>query len=145
MIMQIQFEAKLKDLNGKEIIFSNKNFAGTAHLLLFYHSHCLGCTGRAIPLAYEFQKQYSGLKVLLIHANLGVHQLQKQEILSVFVDGISPLPIYIDENAFLYKQFNAEGTPHWIILNDKAEVNNSIFGSQANAKNRLMYSLDELS
>lgn len=142
--MQIQFKAKLKNLNGSDLVFSNENLAGEPHLLLFYHTHCLGCTGRAIPLAYEFQKQYSTLKVLLIHANLGVHQLQQQEILSVFVEGKSPLPIYVDENASLYKQFNAEGTPHWIFLNEKGEVENSIFGSQANAQNRLMYSLDGL-
>ena len=143
--MDIHFNTQLKTLEANNFIFSKKSLARKPHLLLFYHTQCLGCTGRAIPLAYQFQQDYPELQVLLIHTNLGSSKPSTAEILSVFVEGKSPLPIYIDEKAELHHQFKCEGTPHWILLNEAAEVQNSIFGSQANAQNRLMYSLDQLS
>lgn len=142
--MKFQFNLELMNLKGKTKVFSYSSLQGKKHLLLFYHTQCLGCIGRAIPLAYQLQKSHPEIEVLLIHSNLGSWKPTKQEILSVFVGGESPLPIYIDKNAELYHLLNCEGTPHWIFLNEKAEIENSIFGSQANAQNRLMYTLDQL-
>lgn len=141
--METQFNVQLKDLDQQSHSFSSKSLAGKKHLLLFYHTQCLGCTGRAIPLAYQFQKDFPEMNVILIHVNLGSLHPTTEEILSVFVDGKSSLPIFIDENAALYHHFNCEGTPHWVFLDEKVQVQNSIFGSQANAQNRLMYTLEQ--
>jgi len=43
-----------------------------------------------------------------------------------------------------YEKFKAEGTPHWLIFDKNRELKYSIFGSQANAHNRLLYALEEL-
>jgi hypothetical protein len=44
----------------------------------------------------------------------------------------------------VYDQFNAEGTPQWLLISEKGELFRSIFGSQDNAKNRLYYALESL-
>lgn len=113
-------------------------------LFLFYHTSCLGCTGRAIPLAYDFQKEYKELQVILVHSELAPKQLSKEEILSVFVNNESPLPIFIDRQHKLYDLIEAEGTPFWVLIKASGEIINKIFGSQQNAQNRLHYSLMSL-
>lgn len=140
--MEVLPQLQVKSLTTQHYISLPELVLGSKHLLLFYHTHCLGCTGRAIPLAYELQQNHPAIEVLLIHTNLGAFHPSANDILSVFVDAKSPMPIYIDEDAALYHHFHCEGTPHWIFLNEKGQVENSIFGSQANAQNRLMYMLD---
>lgn len=112
-------------------------------LLLFYNNQCLGCTGRAIPLAYELQKQFSSIQVIGIHANFG-HAVTEEEIRSIFTIDELPFPIYIDEKHKLYDFFRSEGTPQWILLRPNGTVFRSIFGSQQGAQNRLYYALEEL-
>lgn len=113
-------------------------------LLLFYNNSCLGCTGRAIPLAYEIQKENPELKVIGIHSNFGDKIATEEDIRSIFTIDELPFPIYIDEEHKLYDQFECEGTPHWILITKKGRIFNSIFGSQSGAQNRLYYSIDEL-
>ena len=52
----------VKDLDGtpKDLILKYKN---EILLLIIYNNDCLGCTGRAIPLAYEFQQKYPSIKL----------------------------------------------------------------------------------
>ncbi len=110
-------------------------------LALFYHTSCLGCTGRAIPLAYQLHQEHPELQVILIHSELGKREIPATELLNVFVDQKSPLPIYRDVAHVLYDKVQAEGTPHWILWNRQGIILKSIFGSQSNAQNRLYYTL----
>jgi hypothetical protein len=104
----------------------------------------LGCTGRAIPLAYEFQKKYPSIQVAGIHANFVNREATKASIKNIFTSGEIPFPIYIAAHHKVYDQFNAEGTPQWLVISEKGDLFRSIFGSQANAQNRLFYALESL-
>src|SRR5690606_30050803 len=113
-------------------------------LILFYNNQCLGCTGRAIPLAYKLSKSYPKLSVVATHSTFGNHTITKQDILDIFTSKEAPFPIYLDQHHKWFDFFNCEGTPHWILLNQNAEVYRSVFGSQENAQNRLYYAIEEL-
>lgn len=112
-------------------------------LALFYHTSCLGCTGRAIPLAYQLQQEHPDLQVILIHSELAKKEISSAEILEIFIDKKSPLPLYKDTGHRLYDLVKAEGTPHWVLFDSKANILKSIFGSQTNAQNNLHYTLLE--
>lgn len=133
----------VKDLDGDpiDLITTYKN---KVLLLIIYNNDCLGCTGRAIPLAYEFQQQYPSIQVAGIHADFVNREGTKASIKSIFTSGENPFPIYIDEHHKVYDQFNSEGTPQWILISEKGELFRSIFGSQDNAQNRLYYALESL-
>jgi len=114
------------------------------NLILFYNTYCLGCTGRAIPFAYELTKDFPELNLIVIHTNFGNQLFSKSEILDIFRSKQSPFEIYIDPNAEAYKYFECEGTPHWIVLDQKLQQFRSIFGSQHQAQHRLFYALESL-
>ena len=113
-------------------------------LVIIYNNDCLGCTGRAIPLAYEFQQKYPGIQVVGIHADFVNREGTKASIKAIFTSGENPFPIYIDKQHQVYDQFNAEGTPQWLLISENGTLFRSIFGSQDNAKNRLFYALESL-
>lgn len=113
-------------------------------LLIIYNNDCLGCTGRAIPLAYEFQQTFPMIQVVGIHVDFPNRTATKANIKSVFTSGEVPFPIYIDQYHQVYDQFNSEGTPQWVLISEEGELFRSIFGSQANAQNRLYYALESL-
>ena len=121
-----------------------KKYSNKPLLLLFYNNACLGCTGRAIPLAYQFKQDYKDIEVIGIHSNFTSNDVSKEDILSIFTINELPFPIYIDKDHKMYDFFNSEGTPQWILLTSKGEVYRSIFGSQDNAQNRLYYALENL-
>lgn len=142
--MNNQIESILvKNLDGIAVdlmtIYKNKVL-----LLIIYNNDCLGCTGRAIPLAYEFQQKYPSIQVAGIHADFVHREGTKASIRSVFTSGENPFPIYIDEHHKVYDQFNAEGTPQWLLISEKGELFRAIFGSQENAQNRLYYAVESL-
>lgn len=116
----------------------NKNL-----LILFYNNNCLGCTGRAIPLAYKAMQEFSEIQVVAIHSNFG-KSATKEEILEIFTSKELPFPIYIDENHKIFDLYQCEGTPHWVIINRNQQVVKSFFGSQEISQTRLWYSLNEL-
>lgn len=113
-------------------------------LLIFYNNQCLGCTGRAIPLAYELQNQFKSIQVIGIHSDFGQNQSNEKEIKAIFTSGEIPFPIYLDRNHKVYDEFNAEGTPQWILIAKNRTIFRSIFGSQLGSQNRLQYALEEL-
>lgn len=133
----------VKDLDGVAVDLMAR-YKNKALLLIIYNNDCLGCTGRAIPLAYEFQQKHPKLQVAGIHADFPNREGTKENIKSVFTSGENPFPIYIDEQHQVYNQFNAEGTPQWLLITEKGELFRSIFGSQDNAQNRLYYALESV-
>ena len=117
---------------------------GSPLVLIIYNNACLGCTGRALPLAYHYQQTYKHLTVIGIHSNFGEAVVTKEDIKSIFTSGEVPFPIYIDENHQVYNQFNADGTPQWLLITSDGYLYKSIFGSQEGAQNRLSYALETL-
>ena len=134
---------KVTDFENNEVDLLEK-YPNKPILLLFYNNACLGCTGRAIPLAYQFKQDYKNIEVIGIHSNFTSNDVSKKDILSIFTIKELPFPIYIDRDHKTYDFFNSEGTPQWILLTSKGEVYRSIFGSQDNAQNRLYYALENL-
>ena len=112
-------------------------------LLLFYNNDCLGCTGRAIPLAHELNQEFDDLQVIGIHSNFGNRSAGPEDIASIFTIDL-PFPIFIDEEHKLYDAFAAEGTPHWALIAPDLSIFRSFFGSQGGAQNRLPYAIEEL-
>ncbi len=134
----------LKTLDGNNFdpLFEYK---GNPLCVVFYHTSCLGGTGRALPLAYNLSREFPGIRFVVVHVNSPSMLLSHQEILSVFVNSTPPSPIYLDPEATNFKKYHAEGTPYWLIFDNHGNIVNSIFGSQENAQNRLYYILEELS
>lgn len=139
---QIQSIA-VKDLDGVAVDLMTA-YKNKVLLLIIYNNDCLGCTGRAIPLAYQFQQDYPSIQVAGIHADFVNREGTKENIKSVFTSGEIPFPIYIDAGHKVFDQFASEGTPQWILISKKGELFRSIFGSQENAQNRLYYALESL-
>lgn len=133
----------VQDFNGNKIDLLSK-YKNEALLLLFYNNQCLGCTGRAIPLANKLQKQFKNIKVIGIHSNFGNNNITEKDIKSIFTIDYLPFPIYVDVNHKVYDKFKCEGTPHWIVISKDLKLSHSIFGSQTGAQNRLLYALEEL-
>ena len=131
------------DLDGNAVDLM-KEHQKQVQLLLIYNNDCLGCTGRAIPLAYEFQLQYPSIQVAAIHSDFKNREGNKENIKSIFTTGQIPFPIYIDQHHKVYDQFQAEGTPQWLLITTNGDLFRSVFGSQDNAKNRLFYALESL-
>ena len=133
----------VKDLDGVDVDLM-KLYNSKVLLLIIYNNDCLGCTGRAIPLAYEFQLAYPSIQVAGIHADFDNREGTKENIKSIFTSGEIPFPFYIDQHHKVYDQFQAEGTPQWLLITENGELFRSVFGSQDNAKNRLYYGLESV-
>ncbi|MDD3320223.1 MAG: TlpA disulfide reductase family protein [Paludibacter sp.] len=134
---------EVTDLDGRKVDIMTE-YKGKPLVLIFYNNSCLGCTGRAIPLAFDFQQENASIQVIGIHSNFGKNETTKEDIKSIFTSGEVPFPIYIDENHRVYDQFESEGTPQWILITAEGELFRSIFGSQDGAQNRLFYAIEEL-
>lgn len=131
----------VKDFQGQTLdlrqVYAQENL-----LIIIYNNDCLGCTGRAIPLAYDFQQQYPNIKVVGIHSDFPNREGTKENIEAIFTTKTVPFPIYIDENHQVYDQVEADGTPQWLIIDKEGNLVKSIFGSQDAAQNRLFYTLE---
>ena len=131
------------DLDGRELDLLTE-YKDKALVLIIYNNSCLGCTGRAIPLAYDFQQRNPSIQVIGIHSDFGGAKTTKEAIKSIFTSGEVPFPIYMDENHQVFDQFESAGTPQWILITPKGDLFRSIFGSQDGAQNRLFYAIEEL-
>jgi peroxiredoxin len=131
------------DLDGNPIDLRQK-YNGKILLAVLYNNDCLGCTGRAIPLAYKLQKMFESIQVIGIHCDFVSREGSKESIKKIFTSGEIPFPIYMDKNHRVYDQFQSEGTPQWLLINEKGELLRTIFGSQEGSQNRLIYAIGEL-
>lgn len=113
-------------------------------LVLLYNNQCLGCTGRALPFAYQLQQDFPAIQVIGIHVNFSKTNTSPADIAGIFTSGELPFPIFLDEEAKIYHEYRSEGTPHWLIFDQNHHLFRSIFGSQDNAKNRILYALEDL-
>ncbi|RUA34209.1 MAG: hypothetical protein DSY77_06305 [Bacteroidetes bacterium] len=133
----------VQDFDYKDFNLLEK-YKGKPLLIIIYNNQCLGCTGRAIPLAYEYQQEYPNLQVVGIHSIFNMKPVSEDDIKSIFTTKELPFPIYLDQNHQVYDQFESEGTPQWLLITSEGYLYRSIFGSQLGAQNRLMYALDAL-
>lgn len=133
----------VQDFSGNQIDLI-KEYQGKAILAIIYNNQCLGCTGRAIPLAYQLQKENVGLQVVGIHSNFTHAKVTENDIKSIFTIEELPFPIFLDEGHLVYDQFDSQGTPQWLLITKEGRLFRSIFGSQEGAQNRLFYALEQL-
>lgn len=136
-------DVELLGLNEEKETMSSLIKEDKLNLVLFYNSGCLGCTGRAIPLAYDLSQEFDFIELIVIHSNFRPAPFTSEEVLQEFRDNKSPFNIYREEKNELFKHFECEGTPHWLIMNDKGEVLHSFFGSQERSQMKLEYAIRE--
>lgn len=133
----------LTDLEGVETTLLNLLKEEHLNLILFYNNDCLGCTGRALPLAYELQQEYSFIQLIVVHSTFGQRSYSIDDLKGIFTSGEAPFPIYREPTHELYDFFDCNGTPHWILMDDKGNVTHSIFGSQDGAQMKLDFAIRE--
>jgi peroxiredoxin len=133
----------VKDFDGNQVDLISK-YRNKILLIILYNNDCLGCTGRAIPLAYEFQRTYSSIQVIGVHSDFENSVGTQENIKKIFTSGEIPFPIYIDERHRVYDQFHAEGTPQWLLISSDGNLYRSIFGSQGGSQNRLYYAIEAI-
>ncbi|MRT92906.1 redoxin domain-containing protein [Ancylomarina sp. 16SWW S1-10-2] len=134
---------QVQDFNSTEINLMEE-YKGKPLLIIIYNNQCLGCTGRAIPFAYQCQQKFETLQVIGIHSNFGKNRTTEEDVKSIFTINELPFPIYLDQEHKVYDLFQSEGTPQWLLITADGQLSRSIFGSQEGAQNRLMYALEEL-
>ncbi|GEO19841.1 TlpA family protein disulfide reductase [Cyclobacterium qasimii] len=133
----------VRDFNNKSIDLV-KEYKGKPLLLIIYNNQCLGCTGRAIPLAYELQKENEEIQVVGIHTSFNAIQVTESDIKSIFTIDELPFPIFLDNGRTVYDQFDSSGTPQWVLITKDGKLSRTIFGSQEGAQNRLYYAIEQL-
>lgn len=120
-------------------------YAGKPLLMLFWNIGCAGCTGRAVPAAKRFAKQYPDLQVVGVHTTFEGPFGRDPEDVKKVVDYLNiEYPIVLDEGHVTFDAYEAGGTPHWVIIDADGDVRKSFFGSMAGSMQRLEYSLAEL-
>lgn len=139
---------KLPDWEIKSLDYrpapSLHHFEGQPLLILFFNLGCIGCRGRAIPYAVRFSELYPHLQVVGIHSNFaGIDYLPGQISSFLYHQGIS-FPVFQDEGKKTFDKYQAEGTPHWLLVSSEGILLKSVFGSMGNAIHRLDYGLTEL-
>ena len=134
---------ELLDLNEQSHTLSSLIKKDKLNLVLFYNTNCLGCTGRAIPLAYRLSQENDFISLIVIHSNFRPALFDSEEILSIFTDQKSPIEVYREERNELYSFFECEGTPHWLLMDGEGEILHTFFGSQDGAQLKLEYAIRE--
>jgi|TARA_R110002096_G_scaffold16249_5_gene55609 peroxiredoxin len=133
----------VRDFNNNSVDLIKK-YKGKLLLAIIYNNQCLGCTGRAIPLAYELQKENEEIQVVGIHTSFNSSQASESDIKSIFTVDALPFPIFLDNGRAVYDQFESSGTPQWVIITKEGKLSRTIFGSQEGAQNRLYYAIEQL-
>ena len=120
------------------------DFSGHPLLTLFFNIGCPACLGRAVPYAINLQKQFPHLQLLGIHTRFEGRAFPAEQI-QLNLDRLKvDFPVVIDQGHQTWSAYDAGGTPHWVLINSKGEIEKSIFGSMPNSLQRLDYSLIEL-
>ena len=119
-------------------------FLGKPLLILIFNVGCLGCLGRALPFSLKLLDAYPDLQVIAIHTHTPGPDYPPARIEAVKKANHLPYPVYLDQGHETYDRYRAEGTPHWVLLDAEGKVRRSIWGSMANAQQRLDYALAEL-
>ena len=122
------------------------DFKGKPLLILFFYLGCPGCTGRAIPFANKMVYEHGDkISVLGIHSNVEGPEYSDDDIIGTLNSLYVRFPFFKDAGfATTFHDYQAAGTPHWILVNKDSKVIRSIFGSDTNrGLLRLDYAINE--
>ncbi len=120
-------------------------YRGRPLLLLFFNIGCAGCTGRAIPYTLELHERYPQLHIVAIHSSFSVSSTYPVGQIKAVLDYFKiPYPVLLDEGETTFERYQAEGTPHWVLIDAEGRVLKSFFGSMEGAVQRMEYTLLEL-
>ena len=110
------------------------DFKGKPLLILFFYLGCPGCTGRAIPFANRMVLEHGDkINVLGIHSNFEGPEYSNDNVISTLNSLHVKFPFFKDSGfATTFHDYQAAGTPHWILVNKDGKVIRSIFGSDPN-------------
>lgn len=110
------------------------SFKGKPLLILFFYLGCPGCIGRAIPFANKMLYEYGNkMNVLGIHSNFEGCEYTNDEIIENLNLLHVKFSVFRDFGlATTFYDYQAGGTPHWILVDKTGRVIRSIFGSDPN-------------
>jgi len=119
---------------GNEKVPHYTYFKGKPLLILFFYLGCPGCTGRAIPFANKMVYEHRDkINVLGIHSNFEGPEYSNDDIILTLKSLHVKFPFFKDSGfATTFHDYQAAGTPHWILVNKDGKVIRSIFGSESN-------------
>jgi peroxiredoxin len=123
----------LESLNDEEVP-KPTDFKGKPLLILFFYLGCPGCTGRAIPFANKMVYEHGDtINVLGIHSNFEGPEYSNDEIIATLKSLHVKFPFFKDAGfATTFHDYQAAGTPHWVLVNKDGTIIRSIFGSDPN-------------
>lgn len=119
------------------------SFRGTALLILFFSRGCPSCLSRAIPFSLQVRKVYPEVNLVGIHTRFEGARYSSAQVGEIVKLHHIPYPVYRDQGHETFDLMGAEGTPHWVLLDEQGNQVRSIFGSMPNALQRLDYLLQE--
>lgn len=110
------------------------DFLGKPLIILFFNLGCPGCKGRAIPFANWINIEYKDkINVVGIHTNFEGVDFTNQQLIDCKQEYYINFEYFRDFNYnTTFLDYEAGGTPHWIITDENLEVIYSIFGSDPN-------------
>ena len=123
---------------------SLQTWEGRYGLILMFNQECLTCKTRALPLLKQWTEYYPELRTAAVHVQPGRKKTEVADIRALVEHQALNFPVYVDRERESYRALQAEGTPHWILLNPDGQIERSIFGSRPNALQRIDYFIQEL-
>ncbi len=112
---------------------SLNDFKGKPLLILFFYLGCPGCKGRAIPFANRLVYEELPIHVIGIHTRFEGKIYSDDELKAAKDEFFIRFPFYRDiAPSATFKNYEANGTPHWILTDKDGNVVQSIFGSDPN-------------
>ena len=119
---------------GQEEVPHIKEFKGKPLLILLFYLGCPGCIGRAIPFANKMAYEHGEkINVVGIHSNFEGPEYSNDDVIKKLMSLHVRFPVFKDSGlASTFYEYQAAGTPHWILVNKEGIVIRSIFGSDPN-------------
>lgn len=121
-----------------------ESFRGQPLLVLFFSRGCPACLSRAIPYAHAIAYEFPELAIVGIHTHLEGPSYSAAQVHEIIQLHRISFPVLIDEGHESFDKMGAEGTPHWMLIDEKGKLVRSLFGSMPNTIQRLQYVLLEM-
>jgi peroxiredoxin len=111
-----------------------EDFRGQPLMILFFSLGCPGCLGRAIPYANRLVYENGDkLQVVGIHTNFEGVDFKLARFEKAQEEFYIRFPFYKDYNFnTTFLDYQAGGTPHWILVDKQGKIAYTIFGSDPN-------------
>jgi thiol-disulfide isomerase/thioredoxin len=124
---------KLKGIDGMQVP-DITDFSGKPLLILFFNLGCPGCKGRALPFANRMVVEHGEkINVFGIHTNFEGIDYTDEELIKAKETYYIRFPYFRDFNFnTTFINYEAGGTPHWILTDKELNPVYSIFGSDPN-------------